>query len=466
MNIEEIIERMHKANSLEEIDQAVQFNIPILPDHPFFTNFGGLRGDFEDRIIYRSLNVIQKGGGFTFDYKVNSFNKEILFLGGMRGSGKTTELAKYAKNLHSKDCFFVVTCNLDNELDMDNMEYMDILIFQLEKLTSSLLSKGIKIDDDALKSLNAWFSDRITEINTNIKGEVKLEAGYDVAGGFLKKLVGLIGSLKAGISGTKERANIIRTTLKNNFPVFALKFNEYIEEANTALRRANAGKEVLFVIDGIEKTLSTEISRKLILEESNRIRQIKAYTIFTLPIHLMRERGRLNQFAKVESFPFVRLVDRRGASVKEAITRFKEFIYNRIDKKLFESEELVEKVIELSGGSPRELLRILETTAFYADFDKGILDSQAFLKAINRLSNQASGYLTEKHLRKLKELKQKNEEGVEIPYDDVLQDLLENIIVMEYNDGNYKRVNPLIEFSKIYNEYVLGSALEDETKKE
>jgi hypothetical protein len=31
---------------------------------------------------------------------------------------------------------------------------------------------------------------------------------------------------------------------------------------------------------------------------------------------------------------------------------------------------------------------------------------------------------------------------------------MENLIVMEYNDGTYKRVNPIVEASEIYKEYV------------
>ena len=454
-DVRELIRRMHKAEKLEEIDQAVPFNIPITPDHPFFVDFQGLRGDFEDRIVYRSLNVRQSGNTFTFDYNNNSFNKTLLFLGGMRGSGKTSELAKYALNLDTKDCFFVVTCNLDDELTMDNLEYMDILIFQLEKLTQKLERHDIKINNNALERLQQWFSERIIEVNANIEGEVKLEGGVDSEKSILGKLLGLVGSFKVGVTGTKTRARIIRTTLKDRFIEFSQKFNEFVEEANTALRKADKGQEVLFIIDGIEKALSTKIAKKLIIEEQGYIQQIKAYTIFTLPIHLMRERRQLEQFARVESFPFVRIQERDGTIIQKSINKFRDFILRRIDEKLFESEDIIQQMIRLSGGSPRELLRIIETTAFYADEQKGVLDQYSLDKATKRLANQAANYLTEEHLKKLKELRDCNLQGREIPFDDVLQELLEKIIVMEYNDGNYKRVSPLVEKSQIYQQSVI-----------
>jgi len=83
---------MIKANRLAEIAQATQFNVPVDPDHDFFTNFEGLRGDYGDSIIYESLNVTLDGEKLTFNPSINKRNKAILFLSGMRGSGKTSEV--------------------------------------------------------------------------------------------------------------------------------------------------------------------------------------------------------------------------------------------------------------------------------------------------------------------------------------------------------------------------------------
>ena len=121
-----------KASQLIEVDNAVRFDVPLTPGHEFYTDFSDVRGDFEDRMIYKTLNVHPKN--FTFNTTINRENKVVLFLAGMRGSGKTSELSKIAQKLHHKDCFFCVTCNLDDGLDLNDMEYMDILIFQLERL--------------------------------------------------------------------------------------------------------------------------------------------------------------------------------------------------------------------------------------------------------------------------------------------------------------------------------------------
>ena len=443
-----------KATALEEIDQAVVFNEPVGPDHPFYTDFSTVRGDFEENRVYKILNVSRKGENFSFDVR-NSRNKTLFFLGGMRGTGKTSELAKYVKNLHRPECFFCVTCNVDEELDMNDVEYMDILVFQLEKLTELLDERGIKVDDGILKRFEKWFQTRESEIKNSLKGEVGAEFSLDATGpSLLKAILGITGKLKLGITGSKERATVIRTTLKNRFPEFANLFNQFVEEVNLALRQNKAGQELLFVVDGLEKTMSVETRRKIVIEESNRLRQIKAYTIFTLPIELMRERQKIAQFSTIEAFPFVKLLQRDGTPIPASIERFREFVDKRIDAALFESEDVVKKAILHGGGSPRELLRILENASFQADETKGKIDMPALDKALTRLGNQAAQYLTDDKLSKLKEISENNKNNRDTPFDDIIQEMLEDIIVMEYNDGSYKRVNPVVELSNLYRQYV------------
>ena len=218
------------------------------------------------------------------------------------------------------------------------------------------------------------------------------------------------------------------------------------------------GQEILFIVDGLEKTMSAEMRRKLIIDESNRLQQIKAYTIFTLPIELMKERQKINQFSTVESFPYVKIVDRQDRPLEAAFLAFERFVYKRIDRTLFETEDMVREAIRLGGGSPRELLRLLEMTAFYTDQSKGKLDRDSLQQAAKRLANQAAQYLTQPMLDKLKEIHADNLQGRPSPFDPLVGEMLENIILMEYNDGSYKRVNPIVELSDLYQQRVLGTS--------
>lgn len=441
-----------KANSLLEVDNAVRLDVPITPDHEFYTDFSDVRGDFEDKMIYRTLNVHPKT--FVFNREINLGNKVTLFLAGMRGSGKTSELAKIAQKLNNKDCFLCIICNLDEGLDLNSMEYTDILIFQLERLFEELRNRNIAINNDIIKSLYEWFGERVKEVNHVIKKEGGFELEVKAETPSLFSFLNIAAKLKASIAGSNENADKIRTTFKNNFTTLSLKFNEFIEHVNSTLRHYNIAQEVLFIVDGLEKVATKDIRKKLILDEANRIKQIKVNTVFTLPIELAPECQRLLSFSQVVSFPFVKIKERDGSVIEEAIKRFENFVYRRIDASLFDSSETVRKAILYGGGSPRELLRILEYANMFADEDENKIYLKDLDKGIKKLAAQTSQYISSKDLEKLKLLKEANEQGKSIPFDIDWQDLLEKLIVLEYNDGTYKRVNPIVEASALYQQYV------------
>lgn len=441
-----------KAKTLAEVDNAVRFDVPITPDHEFYTDFSDVRGDFEDRMIYKTLNVHPKT--FIFNQEANRVNKALLFLAGMRGSGKTSELAKISQKLHNKDCFFCVTCNLDDGLDLNDMEYMDILIFQLERLFQEFEKINLDVDKDILASLFDWFSERVKEVNKSIKKEGGFELEVEAKSPSWFSFLGVTAKLKSNITGNKENAEKIRTTFRSNFTEFSLKINEFIEAVNIVLRKQAIAKEIMFVVDGLEKTATTDIRKKIIIDEADRIRQIKVNTIFTLPIELMPMAQKLTQFCTVVSFPFVKIREKDGAIVEEAIKRFEEFVYRRIDASLFDKPETVRKAILYGGGSPRELLRILEYTNMYADEDVNKIFAKDLDRGIQKLAAQTSQYVSAEDLALLKILKEANAKGQYIPFDEKWQDLLEKLIVLEYNDGTYKRVNPVIEESPLYKQHV------------
>ncbi len=450
---------MKKALHLLEIDQAVPLNEPVGPGHPFYTDFTGLRGDFEEKIIYRSLNVSTLNNQFRYDINTNAANKSLVFLGGMRGTGKTSELLGYEKKLNNPECFFTVFCRLDEDLNTNDMEYMDILILQLEKLTRRLKDENIRVNQDTLRALKTWFSEQVAEINRNLQGEAGLELGGGAQKGSLwNSLLGIFGELKASVTASTQRTNSVRTVLKKNYIPFKDKFNEFVAEAGLALREAGKAKDVLFIIDGLEKTNTPEIRRKIVVEESSRIRLINANMLFILPIELMKERQTLRQLTEfVCTFPNIKIQSLDGKDNEPAINRLMELVFKRIDAALFEDNEqhhLVKKMIRFSGGNPRELLRILSYAAFHADEGKGLIDEKAVNAGLQKLANETTQFLTADDFSKLKELKENNERGRETPYDERLDDLLEKVIIYEYNTGTFKRVNPVIELSKIYREQV------------
>jgi hypothetical protein len=267
-------------------------------------------------------------------------------------------------------------------------------------------------------------------------------------------LLKILGKFKTGISGSHERVAAIRTVLKNNFNRFESLFNEFIEEANLKLRQQNIGREILFIIDGLEKTLSAETRRRIIVDEQNRIEKIKAFTIFTLPIELLNRRQYLNRFAQVEVVPYIKIIDINNEDVKPAYQKFKEFLLKRIAEQLFENDDIITKIIKFSGGSPRQLLMICSNIYPNAKDDDQKITAEVVDKVLKKMSNDKASLITKQMFEKIKEINHCVLKGEKPLYDEVLQKLLEEDYVFEYNSGTYKRVNPILELSDHFMKHV------------
>jgi hypothetical protein len=293
----------------------------------------------------------------------------------------------------------------------------------------------------------------VKEINTKFTASGNIEIGAE-AGFGIASLFKLFAHIKASISRSKEQAEIVRSTFRNRFPDFAARFNNFVEEANRVIRDRHLGQEILFIVDGLEKAMTAEIRKRLVIDESNRMRLIKANTIFTLPIELMKERQKLRNFSEVYSFPFIKIKDRQGNPVPASYQAFEDFITKRIDVNLFEVG-VINKAIEYGGGSPRQFLQILERACYFADTQTNKITMDNLEDALNMMGKDMGAYLTKEKLTLLKTISECNDRGADFEYSELVESMLEDLILMEYNDGTHKRPNPLLKYSPLYQQMVL-----------
>jgi hypothetical protein len=440
---------MKKAVKFIEIDDAIMFDMPVGPEEEYFTDFKQVRGSFYEEFLFKSLGVT------ITDKKpilYTELNKKIIFISGHRGSGKTSEIKKWVNELNGPEGFLCITCDVNKDLDMNNIEFVDILIFKLEMLIDKLNDLKVNIDPSILTLMNDWFSERINEISDKSNGEIKIEGGAKASAG-LFGFFKVFASLKSSITDSSEKAEIIRATFRNRFNDFSNKFNLFIAEVNNKIAQEKIAKKVLFFIDGLEQTMTSELRRKIIIDESNRLKQIEVFSIYTLPIELMKEEQILKTFSHIISFPFIKIYERNGQRIDLAFSVLTEFILKRIDNDLFDNNETIQKIIHYSGGSPRELLRILQYCKIFTDASEGKLTIESLEKAVKKLAAEESRFVNEKDLNILKRIKESNEKNIPLPYLEGLQVLLENLIVFEYNSGTYKSVNPIIAESEVYKYY-------------
>lgn len=417
---------MNKANTFYEIQDAVAFNNPIDEKNEFYTDFSGFRKGFNERKIFKYLNINPT------TKECNKISQTLkLFLSGHRGTGKTTELLKLKNEIDETTCFFTVFCDLsDEELDVNNIDFIDIIILILEKLTETLKERKIDIPKANIEPFYNWYEQRITEINSQTDESASIEV-EGKAGINLFSLLSLVTKTKGKLSGSNSTKETIRKVFKNKFSDFSLKFNEFILDIKEYLLKNEISKDLLFIIDGFEKIGSLEDRKKILIDNSNKFVEIKANMIITLPIELFSEVSRLKEFASHISFPLITLDN----NSKE---RFKEFIYKRIEKNLFDSEQTVEKIIYYGAGSPRETLKIISNA--YIQAEREIIDLKSVQDAQKSISEELMKYLDEKEISLLKQIYIKTK----IPFSDELAKLLIKKVLLDYEDGLEREINPIL----------------------
>lgn len=423
---------MKKANNFYEILNAVEFNNPIDENDEFFTNFSGLRKGFSENKIFKMLNI-------------NPTTKECnrltttqrIFLSGHRGTGKTTELLKLKNEISKTGCFLTIFCDVSNEeLDINNIDFVDVIIFMLEQLVKELNSNNIKVNSTDIESFYNWYEQRIVEINSKTDASATIETEAS-AGINILSLFTLLTKTKAKLSASQDTKDTIRRVFTNKFSEFSTKFNEFIINIKETIQKEKIAKDLLFIVDGFEKIGTLEDRKKILLDNSNKFIEINSNIIIALPIELFSNISSLSEFSNPISFPLITLDD-------AGIIKFKEFIYKRVDERFFANKETISKIIKYGAGSPRETLKIIEEA--YIAAENEVIDEKSVIEAKNKISNEIANYLTEKEVDLLKELTIKDT----VPYSDTLASLLVKKVVLEYGANSTKKINPIILENDIY----------------
>jgi len=427
---------MEKANDFYSILNAVEFNSPVDKDDDFFTDFKGLRKGFSEKKIFKMLNINPN------TKECNSLNTtQRVFLSGHRGTGKTTELLKLKQEIDATKCFLVVFCDVGKEeLDVNNIDFVDVVIFMLEQLVKELKDKKINIKSKDVESFYKWYNQRILEINKTVDVSATIET--EASAGFtIPSLFKLVSKTKAKLSASQDTKDKIRRVFINKFSDFSMKFNEFILNIKETMNKESVAKDLLFIVDGFEKIGTLEARRKILIDNSNKFVEIQSNMIIALPIELFSQVSVLSTFSTPISFPLITLDD-------DGTKKFIDFIKKRVDESLFKDEATIKEIIKYGAGSPRETLKIIEEA--YLAAENEIIDLASIIDAKNKISNEIVDYLTADELAILKEFKS----NPNIAYSPELASLLVKKVFLKYGDGSEMKINPIIEENVKYKKLV------------
>lgn len=354
---------------------------------------------------------------------------EKLVVSGHMGCGKSVELLRYAHKINRPSAYFVVVVDLEKEMNIEQLEPEDIVVGLIAILVRELVARGVTFEEDDFAVIaDELISDQ--EISKEITKELGIQAEAKVSVGWsFWKFLGIEGNLKGGYARNNKTTSVVRRSIKANSKPILAKLNIALIGLREALNRQNKGKDVLFVIDGLEKA-NREVYDSLFVKDIQLITGIDAQMISTVPIRTYYE---IESIGSKDTFNTTCLPMFRIDGV--SIPLLEALVFRRVSADLFE-DGVITKLIEMSGGCPRILLKLVNRCIVAATGQ--IVNLRIAHEVLQEEGMDRWGALTQKHRDVLKL-------GKFEAADSEILDLLQSLSLLEYNGAKRERkINPLI----------------------
>ena len=363
------------------------------------------------------------------------YEKHILFFGHI-GIGKTTELRRYALQLNASRRFYVVEVDVLAKLDRNNLQYTEVLMAMAETLLERLHADGFVLGAEALEPLQRWFGNVVETQTTTKELSAELKTVAEGGGG-IPGLIKLLATFTAAFKTGSSQKSEWRREIRNDFTSLALAFNTLIRLAEAQLARQGRAEQLLFLIDGTDK-MRGEDTQQFFVQDAEQLLAIKTLVIYTAPLHLKYD-GRLG--GKLDAdivLPMMKLYERDGGRFEAGWTTMRRLLLLRADRCLFASDAEVDRLVEFSGGHPRELLRLLKLCCELAE-DR--IDASVVQTAIEKLAADYRYFLKPADYALLKTIDSNPVDGGN---DEQAQELLHRLALLQYNDGTWRRSHPVV----------------------
>ena len=363
---------------------------------------------------------------------------------GHRGSGKSTELLRLQARLEEAD-YVVLYFEADDDLDLNDLEYTDLLLSIARRVASDLKPKSIDLPEDLLKSVADWFSETLyteeqrREVDRELAAEAKLGLG-------LPETLPLVARLLARVTGQIKTGRAIKTEIRRRLdPQISQligNLNLLLDAAHARIRRQ--GKQgLVLLIDNLDRIVFRDLGdgrtthHALYVEHGEQLRALHCHLVYTVPISVMysdRATAVTAIFPDYQVLPMLKVRNRDGSDYPPGLGYLRDILASRMDLEVLFTPDAVDYLCRASGGHPRDLMILVRYACTYAPRDvwPRPITLEVLKRAEARLVAEYSRMIPEDHfplLARVHLLKT-------VQNDDAHERMLYNLSVLEYvNDA-------------------------------
>jgi hypothetical protein len=414
-------------------------NEPVDPEDPRYVDCDDVRGENLARLYARALRRADPG------------RPEVKVFAGHRGVGKTSELLRLKRFLEKPSepdhkPFLAIYSDASRSLDLNDLDFPDLLVFQAEQIQRQLQAARIPGFDPTTEYLKQLWDDLKGLLGSEVSlSEVGVELPYAKLALEIKNRPNARADLRKAIE--KQSTSLLRAV------------NDILETATVKLRES--GREgLVLILDGLDQIVYRELDHsgtntheRLFINRSEQLASLRSHVVYTVPISLIYS----PRFAQLEQtfgghqvpVPMIRLHEKGRAEAggdTPGLAKLREILEARCRHAevdfgdLFDSEATCRHLCRMTGGHPRHLMMFLRAAT--NEVDALPITREAVDTAIRNYANSLFREIPDEfwpHLRRF-DIPQDD-----IPRDEIHQQMLLLLHVFEYMNGEpWYEVNPVL----------------------
>lgn len=388
------------------------------PGDPRYVDLREVRGGRNlARIIYRRIA------------STGPSNYHQHLITGHRGCGKSTEL-KHIQGALEDEGLFCVYFDVEEVLDVQDIEYLDVLLAIARAVSERLYEEEMDLLENLLTHLDDWFADIVFTKEKYEEREEALESefGIDTAKvPLLRFLTAITSSIR---SGGDQRVRL-RKKIRRELNDFFERLNDLLTAAQKRVREDY--DDLVVIVDGLEKMpyripegVKQSNHAIFFIQHAEALKKPHCHVVYTVPISLILNTNLADAFSDYEVIPMVAPEGRGGEKLRTVVRR-----RVSIDD-IFESEDRLDQMVDISGGALRDLLRVIR---FACDETDDVIGAPEVDRAIQKLVREYDYQVKEEDIEALKQVAEQER----LAGDETSARLRHQRLVLEYYDEDGKR---------------------------
>lgn len=392
------------------------------------------------------------------DYMMQAFDPDEqaglpkIFFTGHLGSGKSSTLYKFSN--HFTSSYFVVHFNAADNIDLAKVNRLDVLYLLGAALFKAGLQENVGLEDRMLKELGQT----LETISTTEKQKPEQSIDWvELAKGVLVLTAGTLGTPFAGklaealLKPIKLSANISTETAHSR--TIEPQVQEVVAKINEIIGQIEAltGKQVLLVVDDLDKITDLGRAKALFVEDRKLIDGPQCRIVYTVPISIYREleADAPSTNYQVYCLPNIKLYHESDRCVpyETGYQEMRLVVKTRLDALgLTEADvfapAVVDHLILKSGGVMRILIQFVQNATRTAQLQEAdLVDEQTAEVAIGDEIARMTSQLRREYVTELKEVYRTRR----ITKSPECGELLKNMFILAYrNTITWYDVHPLL----------------------